>query len=93
MWKEIDNTYCEEIEESEQHLYGDAVKCICIDAWKTAYEDNCNEEGKVIAKVIKTKSDDVCVVYIDNCALYDEYVQEKIKEAVKQMKECKGEVK
>ena len=87
MWKEINNDYHEEVD--DEKLYGDITDCICIDAWKTAYDDNCDEEGKVIAKVIKTKSDDVCVVYIDNCALYDEYVQEKIQEAVKELKKKK----
>lgn len=77
LWSEIRNDYTEDYNE------GGICKITYIDAWKTADD---NEEGKVIAKVLLTNNDEVFVVYIDNCAKYDAYAQEKIREAIDDFK-------
>jgi hypothetical protein len=76
IWAEIRNDF------EESNDWGERV--ICIDAWKT---DDDNEEGKVIAKVIHSKSGDVHVEYIDEKAKVDTYAQEVIKETVKKLQE------
>ena len=61
----------------------DIISCINVDAWKT--EDQ-NEEGKVIAKIIKTKSGDTGVVYINNLAQSNEDAQVIIREVLCKIK-------
>ena len=56
---------------------------IYIDAWKT---DDGNEEGKTIAKVVKTKSGDVCVIYQDSIAKHDKYAQEIIQKSIAELR-------
>ena len=77
-WFEIRNNYTDTTE------HEDIIAETCIDAWETSYD---GEEGIVIAKVIKTVHGDVGVVYFDNVARVDEYAQEKIKEAIKDLME------
>lgn len=77
LWAEIKNDYTDESKEDG------ILKATYIDAWKTGDDD---EEGKVIAKVILTEGYEIIVVYIDNCARYDEVAQEKISEAVDELK-------
>ena len=62
---------------------GDKVASISIDTWLT---DDDNEEGKVVAEVIKTKSGDIAVVFFDNSVRMDEDVRVAINEAVEQLK-------
>jgi len=64
-------------------LVDDIVNCLNVDAWLTDEDD---ESGNVIAKVIKTKSGDVGVVYIDTIAIHDDYAQSIIKEAIDELK-------
>lgn len=77
-WFEIRNDYTDTTE------HEDIIAETCIDAWETPYNE---EEGVVIAKVIKTVHGDVGVVYFNNMARVDEYAQEKIKEAIKDLME------
>ena len=62
---------------------GDIVASISIDTWMT---DNDNEEGKVVAKVIKTKSGDIATTYIDNSVRMNKNVNVAINEAIEQLK-------
>ena len=62
---------------------GDIVASISIDTWLT---DDDNEEGKVVAKVIKTKSGDIVTVFFDNSVRMDKDVWVAINEAVEQLK-------
>jgi len=78
-WSEIKNTYEETAFNAV--IDGAVVKSISIDAWREG-----NENGSVIAKVILTTSDDVCVIYNDNIARTDTYAQEVIQEAVQAIK-------
>lgn len=48
--------------------------------------DNDNEEGKVVAKVIKTKSGDIATIYIDNSVRMNKDVNVAINEAIEQLK-------
>ena len=77
-WNGVSNNFRIDADPCE----GDITETICIDAWKT--EDD-NEGGAVIAKVIKTKSGDVGVVYINNIARTDSLAQEAIREAVQDL--------
>jgi len=78
-WKEIRNDYIEDENTNyPDDQEGDVKRLICIDAWKS---DNDNENGEVIAKVILTTHNDLCVVYVDNLARTDEYAQQMINEA------------
>ena len=61
---------------------GDIVASISIDTWMT---DNDNEEGKVVAKVIKTKSGDIATIYIDNSVRMNKDVNVAINEAIEQL--------
>lgn len=62
----------------------DIVSCVSIDAFKTTDPD---EPGSVVAKIIKTRSGDTGVVYIDFRALGDPYAQHIIQEAKGTLKE------
>lgn len=80
MWSEIRNDYLETYFEDTD---GDLYAVIDIDAYITLDDD---EEGRAIAKVILTKSGDVCVIYIDNTARHNSLAIEKIKESVEELK-------
>ena len=80
-WSEIKSEYDEL---GSQEPSDDIIKCVCIDAWKTGDE---NEEGKVIAKVIRTKSGDSGVVYIDNVARSHTQAQEVIQKVLREIKQ------
>jgi hypothetical protein len=82
IWSEVSNTHTETSADFGV-LHGDAKFITMIDSWLTSDD---NEEGKVIAQVIKSKSGDICIAYIDSRALWDEAAQEKIKEAVEALK-------
>lgn len=85
-WAEVRNGYTEHPGDEKG-----IVAITSIDAWKTADND---ENGDVIAKVIRTEHGDVCVVYIDSCARYDAMAQEKIEEAVNALQaECEDDAK
>lgn len=62
---------------------GDKVASISIDTWLT---DDDNEEGKVVAEVIKTKSGDIVTVFFDNSVRMNKDVLVAINEAVEQLK-------
>ena len=79
-WAELKSDY-DELECDEPS--DDIVKCVCIDAWKS---DDDDEEGKVIAKVILTKSGDRGVVYIDNMARGLSQAQEVIQKVLREIK-------
>jgi superfamily II helicase len=76
IWAEIRNDF------EESNELGERV--ICIDAWET--EDD-NEEGKIIAKVIQSKSGNAHVEYIDERAKVDTLAQEVIEETIQKLKE------
>jgi hypothetical protein len=79
-WNEIKADY-DELEADEPS--DDIVKCVCIDAWLI---DNPDEEGRVIAKIILTKSGDSGVVYIDNVARTHTQAQEIIQKVLREIK-------
>ena len=82
-WSSIKNDYKETEEVFQFFIDGDIMQMIYIDAWKT---DDDNEEGKTVAKVIKTKSGDVCVVYQDYIAKQDKHAQEIIQESIAELR-------
>lgn len=61
----------------------DIVKCISIDAFVT---DDPNEEGSVIANVIRTKFGELGVVYNDPRAEKDDYAQRVIATVIESLK-------
>jgi superfamily II helicase len=77
IWAEIRNDF-------EEVLESVGKRVIHIDAWET--EDD-NEEGKVIAKVIQSKSRNVYVEYMDERAKVDTLAQEVIEETIQKLKE------
>lgn len=77
IWAEIKNDF-------EEVLESVGKRVIHIDAWET--EDD-NEEGKVIAKVIQSKSGNIYVEYMDERAKVDTLAQEVIEETIQKLKE------
>jgi superfamily II helicase len=77
IWAEIRNDF-------EEVLESVGKRVIHIDAWET--EDD-NEEGKVIAKVIQSKSGNIYVEYMDERAKVDTLAQEVIEETIQKLKE------
>ena len=82
-WSSIKNDYKQTCDAFQYFIDGDIMQMIYIDAWKT---DDNNEEGTTIAKVIKTKSGDVCVVYHDAIAKHDRYAQEIIQDIIAELR-------
>ena len=82
-WNSIRNDYKQTEGEFNKDTEGDIINMIHINAWQTDDED---EEGETIAKVIKTKSGDVCVVYQDYVAKHDKHAQEIIQESIAELR-------
>ena len=82
-WGHISSNYSETENCFNDIIDGDIQEMIYIDAWKT---DDDNEEGETIAKLIKTKSGDVCVVYQDYVAKHDKHAQEIIQESIAELR-------
>ena len=82
-WSSIKNNYMATEDVFYNIIDGDIWRMIYIDAWKT---DDDNENGETIAKVVKTKSGDVCIVYQNSIARYDDYAQEIIQESVAKLR-------
>lgn len=85
-WKEIKNTHVESSPSCE--LQKGIKEIVYIDAWRTDDED---EEGKVIAQVVKCDCDNIFVIYIDNVARADMYAQRVIRETVDRLKDKQSE--
>lgn len=62
---------------------GDAKIIVSIDAWT---DMNDNTPGEVIARVIKTKHNDIFIDYINTLAIHDSYAQTVIQKTVDQLK-------
>lgn len=78
-WTEIRNDFIDEsnVEKGIVEMF--------IDSWLT---NNENEEGKVIAKIIATKTNNknkITVEYMDAVAKTDKYAQEVIREGINKM--------
>lgn len=81
-WAEIRNDYDRVIDDDK---HGDALIEVYIDAWRNPDDDD-HEEGKVIAKVIFTKSGDICITYHNYMASEDSYAQEIISETISELR-------
>lgn len=68
---------------------GDAVNRIAVDAYRTDYDDDPNEEGNVIARVIKTKSGDVSTVFCDSRARWEPNVKAVLSVIMQRLREMK----
>ena len=80
-WSSIENNYKETEEVFNKNLDGDIIEMIYIDAWKAD-----SEAGESIAKVLKTKSGDICVVYQDTMARRHEGSQKIIQESIAELR-------
>ena len=82
-WSYVSNSYWETEDDLDQKIHGDIATMIYIDAWKT---NDGNEEGKTVARVVKTKSGDVYVIYQDSIAEHDKCAQEIIQESIAELR-------
>lgn len=69
---------------------GDIMCMIPIDTWES---DDDNEEGKVVANVVLSKSGDILVVWNDNSARMDAGVKEAIDEAKEELRATREHLK
>ena len=82
-WSSIKNDYRQTEDEFNKDTEGDIIDMIHIDAWQT---DDDDDEGETIAKVIKTKSGDVCVIYQNGIARWNKKAQEIIQESIAELR-------
>lgn len=87
LWTTIKNDYEREPLGDNYAPEGDLKLVISIDAWKTDIDnDDVEEEGQVIAKVLVTTNNDIVVAYCNNAAVRDEKAKEIIKETIERLR-------
>ena len=82
-WNSFRNDYRQIEDEFNKDIEGDISDMIFIDAWQT---DDDDDEGETIAKVVKTKSGDVCVIYQNGIAKWNKNAQEIIQDSIAELR-------